>query len=884
MFRLLLRIGLIGLACAALLLGTLVVIAHVYEEEVKAKLVEELNAHLKAPLHQNGIELTLIKRFPQASLRIRDVLMYEVRTDDQVADTLVHAEDLYLEFGLLSLLTGNYTISEVHGKNVRLNAGFDTNGAENWLVWKTDSTSTGGADLDLKQVTFDGLRPSYHDDRSGTWIHGRSASMKLQARFRDGGSTLKTNGDLNLLTWSDAKGNILTDRTAELRLTLEFGGADGAFRITKGEVLTGNTPINVTLAVENGAKGRTLDLHANGFGLGLADIVALLPEGINRPLRHYGLKGKADLALRYSGPLDALVLTAGMGLKEGELRETATGTTFRDVRGEFALELDPSGSPRKITVKDLHARSSSGNLSGNLQLNGLTKAKVKADIKGDLALADLLRFARVDTLEQVEGRLHADVHVNGTVRDAGNIRAADLRALAITGTAQLRDASLKLKGVRHRITGLNAELALAGNDAHVHGLRCNLQGNSIELTGTLRNLMPYAFFPGESLAIEAKGRSPRLDLATLLVEEGTSTPRKGDYTFRLPALIALDLKADIGTLVMEHFTAERIQGTVRLQDRVLSVSPLSFSTAQGSVRGSLRLDGRGEGAYPLTVEADLKGIDVPALFAEFQDFGQTFLTHKHLNGTGDAKLTLSATLRSDFTLDQDRLHCIADVTVTNGQLKEHASLLAVADHLRQNKLVSPFVDTEQLRSKLRNVTFAKLENRIEIKDRQVHLPLMTVSSSVMDLEVSGAHGFDGQVDDHLNFRLGDLFRTADSGHDEFGPIIDDGTGLRIFLHMYGTTSDLKFGNDGAMAAAKRKEKMKQETAELKGILKGILTGEKAAVPPPQQGRITVDWNGPGGEQQTTSAVPAPAPKARKGLGRLLDPKDDEEEKVIIDLE
>ena len=135
------------------------------------------------------------------------------------------------------------------------------------------------------------------------------------------------------------------------------------------------------------------------------------------------------------------------------------------------------------------------------------------------------------------------------------------------------------------------------------------------------------------------------------------------------------------------------------------------------------------------------------------------------------------------------------------------------------------------------------------------------------------------MDDHLTFRLGDLFRTAQSSGDEFGPIIDDGTGLRIFLHMYGTTDNLQFGNDGAMAAARRKERMKEETVQLKGILKGIVTGDKtASAASPQQGKVTVEF---GNEKSTP---PPPMEKPKKGLGRLLQKSDKEEPQVIIGVE
>ena len=882
MLRLLKRIALAAAAVLVLLTGALVVIANVYEEEVKAALVEELNAHLKAPLHQSGIELTLLARFPQASIRLRDVLMHEVRTDGLPADTLVSAGDLYLEFGLLSLLSGDYTIREVHGRDVRVNVGLDTQGAGNWNVWNSDSTASGGTELAVERVTFNGLGLRYHDHRSSLDIRGHSRRMAMRARFREEGSTLTADGDLHLARWSDARELLLADRDADVRLQMAFGSGDGAFRITKGEVLLGNSPVDLTLAVTQGRIGNELDLRANGFGLSLGDVIALLPERMHRPLRHYGVQGRADLAVKYQGPVSGPVLTVAMGLKEGRFTESSTGARFTDVRGGFSAELTPSGGLRKAVVEGLYAKAASGSVNADIELSGTAPAKVNGNLRTDIALADLLRFIRVDTLEQVSGRLKADARVKGSLRDTRDIRPADLRRLALSGTASLHDASLKMKGLKHRIEGLNAELALNGNDAQVNGLRCMLQGNELELTGTLRNLVPYLLLPGERLAIAARGRSPRIDLATLLEDPGTS--RSTAYAFTLPAKIDLDLRTDVGVLVMEDFTAEDIKGTLKLNGQLFTAVPLSFRTAGGQVLGSLRLDGRTPGAYPLSIDAEVKGIDVADLFKGFRDFGQAFLTHKHLAGTGDARLTLTAALRPDFTLDQDLLHCVADVSVVNGELNGHGPLLEVADHLQRSKVTSPFVDTKVLRKELQRVRFARLENRIEIKDRQVHLPLMAVSCNVMDLEVSGTHGFDGTVDDHLNFRLGDLFRTGDSGHDEFGPIIDDGTGLRIFLHMYGTTSDLQFGHDGAMAAAKRKEKMKQETAELKGILKGIWTGEGRNTPPPApQGRVSVDWTAPGTEGGNTATAAEPAPR-KTGLGRLFEKERTEEEKVIIEVE
>ncbi len=893
MIRLLRRILLVSAALVVFALATLAVLAYVYQDEVKAKLIAELNAHLKAPVHQGGIELTLIARFPQASLRITDVFVPEVRTDSVPPDTLLTARNLYLEFSLLSLLRGDYTVSELHGEDVRLYPALDRNGVENWLIWRADSSSEGGTDLKLKKVTFKGLIGRFRDHRNGLEVQDRSENLALRGRIRDEGATLTVDGDLHLDHWKNAAGLVLSDRSADVKLKLAFGGPAAIFSIDKGsEILlsdaagkAGDDPVAITLLVGRSEIGQTLELHANGFNMDLEEVVALLPEGLHRRIRHYDLSGEADVAIRYNGPLNAEgpALSAGMTVRDGRLKETSSGTVFTDVRGEFALELTPKGTIRKLLVKGLAAQTASGSIGGDIDLNGLVNAKVKADIRADLALADLLRFARVDTLEEAQGRLKADAHLAGKLRDVANIKAADLRALAISGNAELKDASLKLKGVRHRLTGLNARLALKGNDAQVDGLRCEVQGNTIELSGTLGNLMPYLLFPDQRLVIAARGTSPRLDLASLISTSGAGEEASGTragYAVKFPALIDLDLRATVDELVFEDFSAQKIVGTISLDDRVLAISPLSFRSAEGSVSGNLHIDGRAAEAYPMSLAAQVEKIDITRLFDEFRNFGQTFITDQNLKGRGDVRLTLTARLSPSLTLDQNSLHCVAGITIDKGELNDHAPMIAVADYLRTNKLVAPFVDTDELKKRLTHVTFAKLENQIEIKDRTVYVPQMLVQSSAMDIEVSGAQTFDGGVDDHLNFRLADLFRT-NGGGDEFGPVVDDGTGMRLFLHMYGTTSALQFKNDGAAASAKRKEKMKHESAELKGILADIWHGNGAMTTEPVTKAIfTIEGAGPSLQEPGKPEAAAPAPK-KKGLGRLLEKDEKEDEEVII---
>lgn len=888
------RLRTLLLVLSALLVAgfsALVVIAHVYEDEVKASLVSALNEHLAAPVAVSGMDLTLVAHFPQAGIRLHDVLVHEVRTDGVQADTLLHARELFLGFSLWDLFRGNYTVQQVHGARVRLYPGLDTNGAGNYIIWKTDST-TASTPIALERVAMENLVVRYRDHRSGLEVLTHNDRLSLAGRFGGEGSVLQLVSATHLDHWRQGKVSHVEGRDLDLRLALAFGGADGAFRITKGELNTGGVPLEVTMDLVPSAKGDHLDLRANGLGLDLGKVLKVLPEGITAPLARYRIKGETDLAVRYSGIVqgDGPALSVGARVAKGRMQEGRTNTTLSDIRGELALDLTPQGVPTDLHVRNFSATSGSGSIGGNWRSTGLKNAVVKADLHGAMALADLLRFAGVDTLEQVAGTLRADAVVDGRLRDIADLKASDLRALSISGTAALRNATLKMKGLRYSIAALDADLTVQGNDATVQGLKAEVQGNPIAISGTLANLVPFLLFDDQRLAIHARAGSSRIDLATWLSEEGAKKDSR-DYALVLPATIELDLQAHVDELVFEEFKASGINGRLHLKDRQLRVEPMTFNTAGGAVVGSLSLDGRHTtGHYPLAINATVSGIDVRELFREFQDFGQSFVGHKHLRGSSKARIAFNAPLSPALSVDMDRLVCIVDITIENGGIKGHQPLIDIADHLRKNKLVSPFVDTDALRKQLADVRFSKLENQIAIRDGAVHVPAMLVSSSVMDIELSGTHGFDDRIDHHINFRLSDLFRKGGRGHDEFGPIVDDGTGMRIFLHMYGTASDPQFANDGAMAAARRKKQFQQEKQELRSILNEELglfrkkpaeqpTGTTVATPPPV--RINVEWET---DSATVKAGGPPPKEKRRGLGRWTDPPKEPEAKEVIKLE
>ena len=118
--------------------------------------------------------------------------------------------------------------------------------------------------------------------------------------------------------------------------------------------------------------------------------------------------------------------------------------------------------------------------------------------------------------------------------------------------------------------------------------------------------------------------------------------------------------------------------------------------------------------------------------------------------------------------------------------------------------------------KLRDLKFERLKNTLLIKDGVITLPAMSIHSSALQVEVSGKHTFENKVDYRFGFNLRELRQKKET---EFGEVVDDGTGIQIFMHMYGNLQSPTIKWDKMSRKEKMKEYNEAEKQNAKSMLK-----------------------------------------------------------------
>mgnify|MGYP000975223533 CR=1 FL=1 len=124
------------------LLTTIVVLLHVYEDDIKQYAIDEINEHLTTDLKVQSIELSFFHDFPRASLEFRNVLINDAFKTQESSDTLLHAKRAFCSFNIWDIWNGDYKVKRISLQDSKLNLRTTKKGDVNYDIIKESEDTT----------------------------------------------------------------------------------------------------------------------------------------------------------------------------------------------------------------------------------------------------------------------------------------------------------------------------------------------------------------------------------------------------------------------------------------------------------------------------------------------------------------------------------------------------------------------------------------------------------------------------------------------------------------------------------------------------------------------------------------------------------------------
>lgn len=789
------------MATLILLLGGVSGLLYLYQDDIKAAVINELNAHLKAEIRisPQDIDLTFIRSFPNCSVQFRDVLMYEALKIKQ-RDTLLFASQLDLQLSLRELWNKHYSVRALKLQGAVIKMRVLKTGQVNYEFWQKDTTQSASVEqttFNLERFDLLQSRFSYRDARSGLSMAVGIPELALSGRFSDSNYSLATEGQLFIRQIAHANQTYLKEKDLDFSIHLDVKGPQYTFTKTRVQLNTMKMVLSGGFVMGDSLRQLRVDVEAPD--LDIASALSLLPQRFRQHTSDYRSEGRfyAKAHIDYS-PERATEVSAQFGINNGQITYVPNGATAEQVSLKGRLEMQNGKS--ELSLQDIHLRLKNDDVRGSLLIENFQRPNLNAVLQTDLDLFNLQEFLAIDTLRSLKGRLAINAKINGNLDELKRQTFSD--KVQVDVVASVSGLELGFRGDEKVFSAEKGVLTAKERNVEVTELQIRRGSSDLLINGSLPGFFNYLAGQG-GLVIKGDLRSEYIRLEDFMVKYKAS----GGEGPIIPKGLEFLLHADIGRLTYAHFEAQQLAGELEIKNQRALVSDMQLSTMGGKARLDAFADNSHRG-LEVTLQAELNAINISSLFSQLDNFGQTTLRDNNIKGIATAQLEFSGSWSNSLQADLRSMRAVCGLKVERGELVDFKPLLGL----------SRFVDI----SDLQRVKFSDLTSTVKIRDGKIEFPKTVINNSALNLEFWGTHGFDNAIEYHIRLLINDLLakKRKNRNDEEFGVVQNDPENRRsAFVLMTGTVDEPKFSYDKRGLREKVREDLKSEKTDIRRVLR-----------------------------------------------------------------
>lgn len=791
-----------------------------FKDEIIGMVLDEVNAHLKAKVQVEHVDIAFWSSFPNLSVDFDHVFIQDTYEYATSKDTLFYSDKIRLRFNPMDIWREEYRLKRIDIYPGTLQLKVDDNGMPNYDILKETSDNTETEfEFDLQKVNIDNLRFSYTNRQINHRYATDLVTTELEGKFAEKVFTLHAKCSQVVRETRSGRVNFVSDKAVDLDINLAIDQNKGTLDIPLTTIYIAKLPFqfsgflspdNMKFSIE--AKKLALTDVANNFSMKEVEHV-----------KKYSGTGAVNFHLLIEDNRTdniPVAVDCEFGVNNGKLIEPTQNIQISGLRLDGKYTNNKGKGNEYLLLNNIHFQTKTGPFQGNLKVSEFNAPRFEGHANGNLDLAAVHLLFPVPTVDKLGGNLVVNTTFNVQSLPKENGKTA-YHILQCEGGVELVNNFVQLIDDRRYFHSINGAIFLKNNDVGVNGLSVKLGNSDLNLNGMFTNLIGY--FKGESklqATIDVNSTTIRVeDLGTTSkeVQKQTNAPR----AYVLPHLIEGKLKLAVGRLSYEGHAFEQIQGNLFLSDRTLSFNDIKFKTSGANVTGSVKIKEQSEEYFQTVSTLSSSNIQLKQLMKDWNNFTQTVIRDEHISGQAAAHLYLDAPFDLRTGSNFKQVKADLQLKIESGRLKGVEAFKEIVESLKTPaaKLVLGSGNIKSLGDKLSDLKFETLENTLTIRDGVITIPEMKINSSALNIETRGTHTFDNKIDYRFSFRLRDLKEKKTS---EFGEIVDDNTGMIVYLRMFGTISNPQFEWDKDSKVADRKAYIEQEKQTVKSMLKSDL--------------------------------------------------------------
>lgn len=830
MWRKVRKISIWTISILASMILILAFVIWLMQDKIKAYAIDYLNGHLKTELKVEQLDVTFLSTFPNVSLHFKNVLILDPPKLQSYRDTLLSAKHIYLKFGLWDVLASNYKAKQLDVYNAHIRAFINKDGVENYDILKPQKERNKTKDdlaLNLKNIKLYNTRLTYENAARNQNYKLRTKELVFNGKLGNDIFDMQTSGDLHIINLRNKNLVMFKNQDSDLDLILSINTKTNKLVFKKGDWKIEHMLLGINGSMEFAKTGTVCDISVTGKDISLISVMQLLPDKARANMDRYKSYGNIDLSATIKGiasKTQAPNVNATFKIVNGILIERKNNISLHNIDLEGNFTNSNKVGIDELNITKMLARFKDGNFELNGKLTDFNKPHFIFNVKGQFGLATLHDFMNTKTIKEMKGDVSLDSKLDFVLLRTDDLLLTNTIINEASGTIKFSNATVLINENGKPITDLNGQLNLVDTDALVDGLTGKIGTTDFSINGAIKNFTPYFISGNQSLSVVGAFHSNYCDINDLVRKADDANKNEldspvSDYAFSFPEKINFNFDLNINKLEWEPFTASNIKGNFKLVDKKLAATSLTIDLAGGKCTGFVEVEENVNGGFMANADTKIENVQLPLALKAFKNFGQELITPQNSKGILTANVQWVFPILANLKIDAPKMLTNASVSIKKGELNNLEQLKDLAEFMRTDKKMKLFLKNhvDDFEARIRNLKFDELKNDLTIKNGVLTIPKMEISSSAMKINFAGTHSFENNIDYHFNFRFLELKKNE--RETEFGEIKDDGTGIKLYIHMFGELDNPQYAWDKEEKKAERQEQWQKEKETFRSLIK-----------------------------------------------------------------
>lgn len=772
----------VSIALLALILTTSLLI-YFYKDRIINYAVGEINKFLTAEVKVEKIDLTFWSTFPNVSIDFNKVLINDAFPGEKSSDTLLYTELIRLKFKPIDLWNEKYDVKKAVITNGVLKLRVNEKSEDNYHILKESKDSKQSSfKLSLQKIEANNIRFLYTNALSEVKYKAQFETLAMRGDFTQDQFDIESESNFRIQKIQHGLVPFVTNKNASASLTISVNNKKNSLSIQKGKLVFAKIPLDFNLGLQK----NQLQFSINGNNIPIEKLVESINAKELETVSQVNGSGNANIQLTYKTELkkDAYPeIESTFSIRNGKLTEPIKKLTLNHINLVGSLSTSKGKGNEWVQIEKLSFSTISGPFAGAIRIENFILPSYSGHAKGSVDLEVIQSIFKLPKIELLSGKV--DVNTRFSLQTKLTEKGNQLEIVDGNGIAQLTNASLQLQNDSRKFQEISGNLLLNKSNAVLEDLHVRLGESDLTLNGNFDNIDLF-LQDKSSLAIAVIAESNKINLSDFnnnIQLENTVVSSQKEWI--LPTKIIGTVKLNINAIQLNQHLFTQISGDMTLGERNVLIEKLHGVSANATVNGTLAVVETAPEYFQLATNLSSKDIYFKPIFKEWNNFEQKMISADNINGRAEAILDLKAPFDLRYGILKDEIEAQIQMKIISGQLKGVEAFKTLTKDLKNTKakLILNKEDISSLEQKLGNISFDTLQNTLFIKKGTIIIPKMIIKSSVIAISLEAKHQFNNNIDYKFSFRFRDLKTKKDES--EFGIVEDDGTGVNIFVRMFG---------------------------------------------------------------------------------------------------